>query len=459
MSASALARRSLALFSVIALTAAAVGAIDSPPPLMQDDAAQPTTPAATSANYIRIIDGKDTQSMTLQIAVRTLKKADGTGPVIHLAGAVHIADKAFYEACQNFLDPHDVVLYEGVRPPGARDLPADASDETREKITRRRVEFLTTLLSRYAGKHNRLPASLAEVADGNARVDRIAQGMMSDGWGRPLTYTPTATATAQPDTKPDTKPDGAPAAARTALGAIITSEGPSTSTADDNIVFTQSITPNKAAEPEGIQKQLADALGLEFQLDHVNTSKPNWRNSDMSADEVAERIEANGGDPGMLLNTLSGQSLGARAMGLMLRLIGMSKTMSTTVKVMMVEVLASADTMLDQAARSGTGPMAAMAPMMKVILHDRNEVVMNDIARIIRDEPAVRSIAAFYGAGHMAGLETELISRLGLTFVEERWIDAITVDFKAAGMSAADAQRMREMVRRQVQSVREGPRR
>jgi hypothetical protein len=455
-------RRSIGLVGVAAIKFATIAAF-VPLTFARDDApaaasrptpaasapATPATatpePATATASYVRIVDDEASQTMTLQLAIRTLKQADGTGPEIHLAGAVHIADKAFYEACQTFLDPHDVVLYEGVRPPGARDLPADASDQTREKITRRRVEFLSVLLARYAGKHARLPATFADIADGNARIDRIAQGMTADGWGRPLKYTAAPVAPGEAEGKP------AP------LSVTISSDGPNPASAEDDIVITQNITPNKAGEPEGIQKQLADALGLKFQLDHVDTSKPNWRNSDMSADEVAERIEANGGDPGMLLNTLSGQSLGARAMGLMLRIIGMNKTMSTTVKVMMVEVLASSDTMLDQAARSGSGPMASMAPMMKVILHDRNEVVMNDIARILRDEPGAKSVAAFYGAGHMAGLEAELISRLGLKVVEERWIDAITVDFKSAGMSAAEAKRMRGMVQRQMQSVRGAP--
>ncbi len=51
---------------------------------------------------------------TLEIAVRDYTPLSGKGPTVRLVGAVHIGEKAYYEALQARLDASDVVLFEGV---------------------------------------------------------------------------------------------------------------------------------------------------------------------------------------------------------------------------------------------------------------------------------------------------------------------------------------------------------
>lgn len=51
---------------------------------------------------------------TLEIAVRDYTPLSGEGPTVRLVGAVHIGDKAYYEALQSRLDASDLVLFEGV---------------------------------------------------------------------------------------------------------------------------------------------------------------------------------------------------------------------------------------------------------------------------------------------------------------------------------------------------------
>jgi tetratricopeptide (TPR) repeat protein len=72
----------------------------------------------------------------LEVLCRTFRSTDGAR-TITLAGAVHIADLAYYRRIQAILDAHDVVLYEGVGAPGsdedyARFVPAPEADRARE---------------------------------------------------------------------------------------------------------------------------------------------------------------------------------------------------------------------------------------------------------------------------------------------------------------------------------------
>ena len=93
--------------------------------------AQPTTPVPPApppvagvtppppAPYVRAVDVDNGARVQLQTAARTFRSDPPGTPEIHLVGAVHIGEKEFYQQLQDFLDAHDVVLFEGVKPPGA----------------------------------------------------------------------------------------------------------------------------------------------------------------------------------------------------------------------------------------------------------------------------------------------------------------------------------------------------
>ncbi len=74
-------------------------AADTPPP-------QPYTRVANP----------DTNTVQLQIALRKFVPAKNGGPVIWLAGVMHVGEPEYYHALQNFLDAQTVVLYEGINP-------------------------------------------------------------------------------------------------------------------------------------------------------------------------------------------------------------------------------------------------------------------------------------------------------------------------------------------------------
>ncbi|MCA3004420.1 MAG: type II secretion system protein GspG [Planctomycetaceae bacterium] len=420
----------------------------------------PAAPAITPDSYIRVVDDAQAQRTTLELAIRSFQRPDGSGPVVHLVSAVHIADKAFYEEMQRFLDAQDVVLFEGVKPPGAGRLAHLTTDEQRATATRRRLEFLSSLIEKHWGEQGAPPKTLQDLAESNKRFRTLVTSLLVDGWGKPIVYTPPADAPAAPATpaSPDA-PTEAPTATLLSFGADV-APGGAEAAADITVTARKPAGGSGGAGGGGgggLQAKLAKALNLTFQLDGMDSSKPNWRSSDLAIDEVQERLARNGADGRALLSMLDGSSLSARVVGLLLNLIAMSDTMSTMAKAMMVETLGASERMFQNDSPDAKGPMGAMGPMMKVIVHDRNDVVVGDLQQIFASEPNVRSVAAFYGAAHMTAFEEVLREKLGLRPIETRWVPAISVDLKAAGMSLAQMQQMRRSLERQLGGSRRTP--
>jgi hypothetical protein len=67
--------------------------------------------------YMRVAR-PDSNTVALQIALRSFAPPKGRGPVVWLSGASHVGDSNYYAALQRHLDAQSLVLFEGV---GARD--------------------------------------------------------------------------------------------------------------------------------------------------------------------------------------------------------------------------------------------------------------------------------------------------------------------------------------------------
>jgi hypothetical protein len=390
--------------------------------------------------WTRVVEEKDGETLKLQLVSREYRVAGKEGPSVFLTGAVHVADAAFYKEIQEFLDAKDVVLFEGVKPPGAGRLdhgPVKPDDETLAKATTRRIRFVATFVEKYKREHGAYPASFKELAEGvDGRMAKLLEGCTVDAWGRPLLLTVTTPA---PPAEPGSDVRAFDVKSLGADGKV-GGEGPQ---ADLAFADQPALKRAEIVEGEGIQRQLASALRLKFQLDAMDETKPNWRNSDLSVDQVMDRLEAGGGEGEQLLSLVGGGGLMDSVLGVAAKLVGMSKTLSTMLKLVMVDMLSQADQLLGNA-----GPMQEM---MKVIIEDRNEVVVSDLARVLRDEPQLKTIGVIYGAGHLADMDARLRKELAMEPVGETWFTAITVHVGDAGLSAEEAREMRTMMRNQIE--------
>ncbi len=404
-------------------------------------AGEPSAPAATAAaeaspRFIRSVESKGGQRVRLELVIRSFVPAKGEGPTVDLVAAAHIADRSFYERLQAHLDAKDLVLFEGVKPAAAGGMGDEGEDgalteEQRAERTRRRIRLVAALIERHKGAVGDYPASLDELAAGeDKRIAWLAQSAAVDAWGAPLVYTVEAGGDAAQrgfnvvSYGADGEPGGEGAAADIAFA-----DGPALSDAE-----------RVSADP-GIQQQLASALGLVFQLDVMDHTGANWRNSDMTVEELQERLDETGAEAGVLFKTLDGTSFSARLMGLAFKFIGSNPAYSAIGKLVLVETLARADEILE----SAPGEMGAM---MGVIIHERNRVLLDDLRAVIEHEPGVRTIGIIYGAGHLADVQQRLVEEFGYVEAGEEWVPAIEVDLDAAGVPPARARQLRAMLKR-----------
>lgn len=435
-----------ALLAAVTMAALAMGAA---PPVQ--DAAGKDEPKP----YIRVKTEEGGRVVRLQTVARKFVKnqAEGEkaqeGPTLHLVAAVHIGDRDFYKTLQASLDAKDVVLFEGVRPPGTGRLGADAqlSGDARAEMTRDRLRILAAAVLHVRQRDGAYPESL-EALPGKLgdRAGPFVRDLLADGWGRAIEYS-LATRHSRPH-----EPVTFDLQSRGADGAI-GGQGLDADIAWSGLDRTQDamfdawLAATDGEEDDkadaGIQQKLARALGLRFQLDEMDHSGPNWRSSDLSMDQLQARLRESGADGSALFGALSGTSLTANIAGLLLGIIGSNEALATIVKVAMLDMLAQADKILE--AQPGE-----MGKLMDVILHDRNEVVLNDLRAVLRDEPDVKSVAVIYGGGHMAGLERG-VREMGFTPVEDVWLDAISVDTSKTGMSVAEVNAMRAQLKRTME--------
>jgi hypothetical protein len=415
--------------------------------LAEPPAAQPNTPVPPApppvagvtppppAPYVRSVDVDSGARIQLQTAARTFRSdAPGT-PEIHLVGAVHIGEKSFYQQLQTFLDGHDVVLFEGVKPPGAGAhdpaLSPEATDQQRAELTKKRVRLAAMLVEVYKRDNARPPASLADLTGmPDKRVSYLAGIVTKDAWGRPLSYAAPAPG----------QPEGTYALASLGADGAPGGEGAAADIAYADL--EQVVAEELPGANKGLQSQLASAFGLVFQLDEMDHSKANWKNSDMSIDQVQARMEEVGTDGEALFRMLDGSSLQAKLAGFVLHLVAASPTLQTMGKVMLVDTLGHAEEMM--AMMPGN-----MGKMMNVIVLDRNQVVIDDLKALLAERPDLKSVGIIYGAGHLADLEQRL-GAMGYKPVEDKWFTAIDIDVAKSGMSVDEVKSMRQIMSRTI---------
>lgn len=408
--------------------------------------------AQTESPYIRVVE-PDAQTIRLDIAVRTLVPVEGDGPVVQLVGAVHIADAPFYADVQSFLDVHDLVLYEGVG--GAREATPEpgGGDEAAVLLTARRVMFLAMLgdvVAREAGEYPSTTGGLIDAFDGS--MHGIVRAASRDGWGREIVI----------------ENDEFDALSLGADGAV-GGEG-----ADTDLRGRALLDAPSGLEPDpeaaGLQRDLAHALGLTFQLDAIDYSHPHWRNSDMdigqiqealggapagsprNKDDKRERLDPDAPDrlkaADALFSTLSGESFMAKASSFILKMLGSNPTGRAMVKIMLADTLTQAEELL--AMQPG-----GLAELMEVIIQDRNAAVLDDLRGVIDDEPGVESVAIFYGAGHFGDLEASIADKLGYRYESTIWIPAMSIDLTEASLNAQQVGFYRNMMKQMIDSQME----
>ncbi len=371
--------------------------------------------------------------VTLEMCERTFKPISGSAPRIHLVSAIHIADRSFYRAMQEVLESYDTVLFEGVKPAGLDPIDPMLDDQAKANATADRLDLLIDIVARYYDHTGKLPESFNDLlASDDLRIAAIVESITTDGWGEPIKLD-------QITTTLDDAPTRSIRLVSTGADFI---PGGQDLNADIKRTWNPSPKGAKKSASQGIQSQLARALRVCFQLDEMDMTNPDWINADIDINQLQAQLDEMGEDNAMILKLIEGESFQAKIIGFVLKFIERSPTMSAMMKLVMMDMLALVES---------TEMLSQFEAIEQVILHGRNDIVIEYLKEALASNPDAKDIAIFYGAAHMPGIEEVILNELGYAFESNTWTPAMRVNTKDTGLSDGQIRMMRRMIRNSLE--------
>ncbi len=335
---------------------------------------------------------------------------------IWAVGVAHLGDTQYYDALEVLLSASDVVVFEAVMPEGAVP-PSGSTDDERIASTTNSLRVLAGMAAGEPMPESVEALALAQRASHRPSVN-VIRGLSNDAWGTPVAFVKNSDGVVVRSLGSDGRPGGDGAAA------------------DIDVRV-----PDEAGADGGtLQRELAEALRMEFQLHNLPYEDPHWVPGDMSAEEVQRRLvgdQVEGGSDQGLGGMLTGTSAtGQFAVGLIRMLPAIDRVSGGRaidgLRLMMIETLSN-EQLLDQ------GLTIYGEQFEQVILHDRNDVALEYTFHHAAEASEDDAVAVLYGAAHLPGIDAGLRAK-GWQPVETRWLPAISVDLEASALTPEDIQ-------------------
>jgi hypothetical protein len=183
----------------------------------------------------------------------------------------------------------------------------------------------------------------------------------------------------------------------------------------------------KQPDTKATYQVLSDGLGLQFQLLAIHYDRPSFRNSDLSWEQLTDLAakQGNGAKESLagIEKILDPSSPQSKMLVSLMASVKADPGLGAGLRVVMAETLAG------QVGLQGS-PVAAAED---VVINARNEKVFKDLDEEIGKPTTAKSIAIFYGAGHLSDMEKRLAQR-HYKLAESQWMTALKADeSKATG--------------------------
>ena len=359
------------------------------------------TQTSTEDEFAKVVEDPKAGTIVLQVASRRFVRPGQAGPVVTTYSMMHIADRSFFEKRQEQLDTNDVVLFERANPPGtgrrAYSLLKDDDSAWCVSTTKLRLQTLGMLAKAFENREKRNPLSIKDLQTKELGFAALAD-LAVDAWGNELQFHVTPDSLEIVSLGADKAPGGEGENAD-----LLLSQQEGTTAVD----FDKQL--------RSVTRRMTELLGLTFQGDGMVHEKPHWRSSDLSIDQVKERLEAQGvsAEIAFGMNTWLPMQIMEPFLGLIQRM----PNVKNTGKRLFIEMMAKV--------RQTPIHTSNVTGQYQVLICDRNQVVLDDLHGIIESEPNVKSVGIIYGGGHMPDLEARL-RKLGYQQESIEWNDTIT---------------------------------
>ncbi len=213
--------------------------------------------------------------------------------------------------------------------------------------------------------------------------------------------------------------------------------------------------------PYSMQSTLARSLGLVFQLEAIDYDRTNFLNSDLSILQIqrimaAQAPTAAPGQKGAsnasfntLLQIMDGSTFLGSLFKIGMQFIALNPKLQALAKLALIEAVGRLKGDLSDM----RGVPQDWKQLIKVLIEARNQNLMADLNSELKKIPPSGSIAVFYGAGHMDDLEKRITVRLHYLPADELWLTAFSVDLRQSGISPAEAQITRDLIKGQMDQM------
>jgi hypothetical protein len=196
------------------------------------------------------------------------------------------------------------------------------------------------------------------------------------------------------------------------------------------VIDKEARAKGSSAHPIGLlQDGMKSMLGLEHQLDCIDYTKKNFVHADMSPEEFNKSMTDRGESFMKMFLTMMGQGMAQQPKGdgggdVAVLLALFSRDRNLMLKIAMAEQLENAEGQLD----------ALAGPEGSTIITMRNKKALE----ILTKELAAgrKKIGIFYGAGHFADMQDQLLQDFAMKRGSEKWLVAWGLE-KAATKKAA----------------------
>ena len=218
---------------------------------------------------------------------------------------------------------------------------------------------------------------------------------------------------------------------------------------------TEKISASRRAS---LQTSVATSLGLVFQLEVIDYTSPHFRNSDLSLQELRRLMtdsktpagqESAGKSFETLVKIMEGESIFDSIIRMALGFVGANPKLQGLGKLTLIETIAQMKG--DPSQLRGLPPQ--MNQLLEVLLEKRNEKVLHDLKEMMRERNTPKSIAIFYGTGHMPDLEARLCRELKYRSAEDLWLTAFSVDLAKSAITQNELQFIRAFVKREMDQL------